>query len=289
MSTHPSGTVPDCVAVDTSHGTSHLIEPLGKLGSLSVRIAANEAEIAAAQALRHAIFKAEADLSPGEALPSQIERDEDHFDRYCDHLIVEDRSPDGVSQIVATYRLLGQERAEEAGGFYSQAEFDIAGLMRRHRGKRFLEFGRSCVLPEYRSKRTIELLWHGSWAYVRRNGFDVMFGCASFSGTDAVLHDEALAFLRQNAAPVEGWEVAGIGELAAMPATAKGCEPDMKRALRALPPLIKGYLRLGAMFTTDAVIDRDFGTLDVLVLLPLERLNPRYVNYYGADAERHRS
>lgn len=262
-------------------------EPLGRLGSLVVRIASGDDEIAAAQALRHSVF-----LEAGTAVPNLQARDEDPFDRYCDHLVVEDTSLEcprrgiGHGRIVATYRLLPQEVAEAQGGFYSQSEFDVHALAKRHPDKRFLEFGRSCVLPEYRSKRTIELLWHGSWAYVRHGGFDVMFGCASFSGTDAAAHAPALDFLRNHAAPVPGWEVTAVGEIVPH-APFEHDQADVKKAMRSLPPLIKGYLRLGAMFALDAVIDREFGTLDVLVLLPLERLNPRYVNYYGAQAERH--
>jgi len=84
---------------------------------------------------------------------------------------------------VGTYRLLRQEVAERHGGFYSAGEFEIADLLKRHPGKRFLELGRSCVLPAYRSKRAIELLWRGIWTYVREHRIDVMIGCASFVGT----------------------------------------------------------------------------------------------------------
>lgn len=271
------------------------VNQLGRLGSLVVRMASEADEIAAAQAIRHTVFSGSGSAILNSLPQSDVQaRDEDHFDRFCEHLIVEDSSLDcpirgkGHGRIVATYRLLPQEIAEAEGGFYSQSEFDVRALTRRHPEKRFLEFGRSCVLPEYRSKRTIELLWHGSWAYVRQGGFDVMFGCASFSGTNASAHAHALDFLRRHAAPEPGWEVAALGEIAPQESCGEG-EVEMKRAMRALPPLIKGYLRLGAMFAHDAVIDRAFNTIDVLVLLPLERLNPRYVSYYGADAERHAS
>ncbi len=258
---------------------------LGRLGNLVVKIADSSAEIEAALRLRHRVFH--------EDIPGAAEtgaRDEDRFDAHCDHLIVLDVSNGEDSpQMVATYRLLGQEAAALVGGFYSQNEFRISELTSRHPDLRFLEFGRSCVLPRYRSKRTIELLWHGSWAYVRKNAYDVMFGCASFPGTNPEIHREALAFLAANAGPQDGWQTKGCGEVVPMAAASKSVSKNanLKSVMRSLPPLIKGYLRLGAMFADEAVIDRDFGTIDVLVLLPISRLNPRYVNYYGEDAVRY--
>ena len=255
---------------------------LGRLGNLVVRIAETNEEVEAALRLRHDVF--------GRTLPTAAkatERDEDRYDAHCDHLIVEDLSSgDNAPQIVATYRLLGPEAASRVGGYYSENEFSISKLTARHPELRFLEFGRSCVLAQYRSKRTIELLWHGSWAYVRKHGYDVMFGCASFAGTDVTQHAEALAFLAANAGPGKDWRTTGIGD--AIPMQAENYDPSqMKSALKSLPPLIKGYLRLGAMFADEAVVDHDFGTIDVLVLLPISRLNPRYVKYYGEDAARH--
>ncbi len=260
---------------------------LGRLGNLVVKIAQSPEEIAAAQKLRHDVFISEKnELSP----TNDIQKDEDYFDQFCDHLIVVEEGGE-ISTVVATYRLMGGDQAKSAGRFYSQTEFDVNSLIKSHSELQFLELGRSCVKPEYRTKRTIELLWHGSWAYVRQNNYDVMFGCASFTGTDMSAHIEAMAFLAKNAAPEAGWKVKGIGDVIQMDGFPFDIEDtaQMKRALRALPPLIKGYLRLGAMFATDAVVDHDFGTTDVLVLLPISRLNPRYVNYYGENAERHSS
>lgn len=257
---------------------------LGRLGSLEVRLAADDVEIAKAQRLRHEVFCGS--ISP-EKDPGLI--DHDRFDPFCDHLIVVETA--GTRErIVATYRLMGPEQANRAGGYYSAGEFEVEQLVTAHGTLRFLELGRSCVLPQYRDKRTVELLWHGSWAYVCRYGFDVMFGCASFPGTQLGVHREALAFLAASAAPDDGWKVSGRGDVI----TTSELEPGgsfegsrARRAVRSLPPLIKGYLRLGAMFSEHAVVDREFDTIDVLVLLPVSRLNPRYVNYYGANAERH--
>ena len=183
-------------------------------------------------------------------------RDIDAFDGICDHLLVIDhaapaelsgkrRKAAGKPKVVGTYRLLRQETAERYSGFYSAGEFDIAPLLRSHPGMRFLELGRSCVLKPYRDKRTVELLWHGIWTYVRHHRIDVMFGCASIEGTDparlalplSFLHHHALA--RPNGAPGRCPGAASAMDL--MPAEAI----DGKLALHALPPLIKGYLRVG--------------------------------------------
>ena len=107
--------------------------------------------------------------------------------------------------VVGTYRLLPQEAAKRNGGFYTDSEFDIASLIERHRGLRFLELGRSCVLPPYRNKRTVELLWHGIWSYVRQNNFDVMIGCASLEGTDPDRLALPLSFLHHFARAPDDW------------------------------------------------------------------------------------
>ncbi len=279
-----------------------LAPALGRLGALETRLARTKAEIRAAQALRYDVFYREGSAQPG-ATTRLLRRDADRWDRACDHLLVLDHasgegrdakdaeidaaspSPDG--KIVGTYRFLTGDNADRAGvDFYTGTEFDIAPLMARQAHLNFMELGRSCVLPPWRNKRTVELLWQGCWAYVLKNKVDVMIGCASFEGTDPDLLAEPLSFLAHHAAPPAEWQVrAQPGRGVAMARMAADTL-DMKRALHALPPLIKGYLRLGAWFASEAVIDRQFKTTDVLVILPVSQLNPRYVSYYGADAGR---
>ena len=259
---------------------------LGELGSLETRLARSKAEIRTAQALRYDVFYREGSAQPNTATRLR-RRDSDRWDRACDHLLVIDKEHSPQGRIVGTYRFLTGDNARRAGiEFYTQGEFDIAPLMARHPHLNFMELGRSCVLPQWRTKRTVELLWQGCWAYVLNNRVDVMIGCASFEGTDPEKLAEPLSFLYHHAAPDEDWRVrASAGRGISM--NLLGAEKiDMKRALHALPPLIKGYLRLGAKFACEAVIDRQFKTTDVLVILPVSQLNPRYVSYYGADASR---
>jgi putative hemolysin len=214
-------------------------------------------------------------------------RDRDPYDRICDHLLVLDHGVVGAPEIVGTYRLLRQEVAAKRKGFYSAGEFDLPPLLARHPQRVFLELGRSCVLKPYRTKRTVELLWHGIWSYVRQHNIDVMIGCASLEGVDARRLAPQLGLLRQAAPTPPEWRVRALpGRGVSIDQLAAHDTPG-KDALRELPPLIKGYLRLGAYICEDAVIDHQFGTTDVFIVLPVERINTRYINYYGADATRH--
>jgi L-ornithine Nalpha-acyltransferase len=266
-------------------------QTLGRLGSLEVRLAGKAAEVRRAQKLRYRVFYQEMSAI-ADAATMLARRDVDGFDAISDHLLVVDHAvrdmklPRGPS-VVGTYRMLRQSVAEQHGGFYSAAEFDIDPLIARHPTLKFLEVGRSCVLAPYRNKRTVELLWHGIWTYVLRNGVDVMIGCASLDGTDPERIALQLAFLHHYAAAPPVWHAAASPErtidMNRMPKAAV----DPKAALRLLPPLIKGYLRLGAFVGEGAVIDYQFGTTDVLIVLPVAEINSRYIEHFGPAANRH--
>jgi L-ornithine Nalpha-acyltransferase len=269
---------------------------LGRLGALEVRLAHSKKDIKRAQRLRYNVFYRDG-AAIADARTMLARRDKDAFDRICDHLLVIDHAAtqplDGARAfkrkppVVGTYRLLGQDAADRHGGFYTESEFDVGGLIERHGQLRFLELGRSCVLPPYRNKRTVELLWHGIWTYVRRHRFDVMIGCASLDGTDPDRLALQLSFLHHFAgAPAEWRANAHPGRRVEMNRLAKDAI-NPKAALHELPPLLKGYLRLGAFIGDGAVVDDQFGTTDVLVILPVGAINARYVQHFGADAERH--
>jgi putative hemolysin len=261
---------------------------LGRLGSLEVRLALGAADIREAQRLRYRVFYEEGSAHAGPKA-RLTQRDIDAFDAICDHLLVIDHAPAGGTSpaVVGTYRLLQQAIAERHRGFYTAAEFDIGRLTAQHPSLNFLELGRSCVLPPYRNKRTVELLWHGCWSYVLRHNLDVMIGCASLDGTDPDALALQLSFLHHFARAPEDWRTQALPgrhvEMNRMPKEAI----DPRAALRLLPPLVKGYLRLGASIGDGAVIDTQFGTTDVLIILPVSALNPRYVDHFGADAARH--
>jgi putative hemolysin len=259
---------------------------LGAIGKLEVSLTRDKREIKRLQKLRYRVFY-EHRQAVADIFTKITQRDEDHFDGICDHLMVVDRSVrswGGRSPIVGTYRLLLQDVAERRGGFYSAAEFNIASLLERHAGLRFLELGRSCVLPSYRAKRTIELLWHGVWKYVQEQQVDVIMGCASFEGTDVERLSRPLSFLHHFARAPEAWGcsacVSGRVEMDRIPKE----EIDVKAVWNELPPLIKGYLRVGAFVADGAVIDTKLGTTDVLIVMPVPFIRARYVRYFGANA-----
>ncbi len=261
---------------------------LGSIQTLETRLARSRLEIQAAQALRFKVFYQEKSAI-ADATTRLTRRDKDDYDQICDHLLVLDRQRPEHERIVATYRLLRQDIAEQHDGFYSAQEFDVKDIVDSNRNFSFLELGRSCVLPRYRSKRTVELLWQGTWSYVLRNKIDVMIGCASLDGTNPQKLALPLSFLHHYARAPQGWRVfAANGKGAPMNRLTK-LDIDTKTALRQLPPMIKGYLRLGAWIGEEAVVDQRFGTTDVLIILPVSNLNPRYVRYYGSDASRHAS
>ena len=265
-------------------GSHPELDVLGRIGSLEVRLARSRAEIQAAQKVRFQVFFQELRAHA----PGIVETDADEFDDVCDHLIVVDTAlpVSQHRQIVGTYRLLRQEQAAYSGGFYSEEEFELGKLITGHPEKRFVELGRSCVLPDYRTKRTIELLWQGIWAYLNMYRIDVMAGCASFHGTVPALHAEALSYLAHHCRASEEWNVrAHAGRYQAMdlmPVEAV----NTRSALMALPPLIKGYLRVGARVGDGCVIDHEFGTVDVFMVMPVKQIGARYVNYYGGEGQK---
>lgn len=267
-------------------------DSLGTRNDLCVRLARGGEEVATAQELRFSVFYEELKANP-DAAAQQSRRDEDRFDAFCDHLIVvrrmakDEAGQFGVDEgeMIGTYRLLRQSVADQNGGFYTQSEFDIAPLLAAKPDLKFLELGRSCVLKQYRTKPVVELLWQGIWNYVRLHGLDVMLGCASLEGIDHTVHTPTLNFLARNSAAPPEWRVRAVpGRYVEMKSDAEPFS-DPKAALKALPPLIKGYLRLGCYIGDGAVIDRQFNTTDVLIILPVSNISPRYITHFGQPSE----
>jgi putative hemolysin len=260
-------------------------QSLGRVGSLEVRLAQTAQQVRQAQKLRYRVFYQE---GPAVANPARLlsRRDVDAYDAICDHLLVIDHDRrDGHAlnarpAVVGTYRLLRQPLAEEFGGFYTANEFHVDALLGRHAKLQFLELGRSCVLAAYRNKRTVELLWHGIHAYVLQNGCDVMIGCASLDGTDPKQLALPLSFLHHYARAPEQWRARALPQRYIDMNRLSKEAIDSKAALRMLPPLIKGYLRLGATVGDGAVVDHEFGTTDVLIVLPVSQIKQRYFEHF---------
>ena len=261
-----------------------------RVGSLELRLANSKKEIRKAQRLRFKVFYEEGDAIP-DRTASLIRRDVCPYDKICDHLIVIDHAAKNrfgkvKPKVVGTYRLLRQDVAAKHSGFYSAQEFDIAPLLARHKGKKFLELGRSCVLAPYRAKRTLELLWRGIGAYIAHHEIDAMIGCASFEGTSPLKHALGLSFLAHYAPANEEWNATALPEHHVPMAMRERESINPRRAIASLPPLVKGYLRCGAKFGDGAVVDRQFCTTDVFVIMPVAEIDARYLTHFsGAPDE----
>lgn len=243
-----------------------------------VRLARTPAEIEEAQRLRYAVFYEEFKAKPNENMKAQ-KRDFDAFDDIADHLIVLFRDPaSGREKIVGTYRLIRQEIAEKFGRFYSQDEYDIAPLIRS--GQYLLELGRSCVLAPFRTKPILNLLWQGIADYITEHRIELLFGCASFPGTDIKALAAQLSYLhhyhptQKDVCPVALPD--RYVEMNILPREAF----NERRTFASLPPLIKGYLRLGATIGAGAVIDEQFNTTDVCIVVQTSLMTERYRNYF---------
>ena len=252
---------------------------LATSGSLEVRLAETEIEVEAAQRLRYRVFYEEMSAVPSPAM-REHRRDFDRFDDYCDHVFVVDRATageDGQPAVVGTYRLMRDVDARRAGGFYTSGEYNILNLLTdAPAGARFLELGRSCVLKSYRARPvTLQLLWRGVMLYLTRFSIDALFGCASLHGTDPDALALPLSYLHHYH-PMQSTPVRARCELY-VPMNRMPKEViNLREARKALPPLIKGYLRAGAEIGDGAVIDRQFGTTDVFIHMPVEKIDLRY-------------
>lgn len=232
---------------------------------ISTLLARNDEEIRAAQALRFRVFAEEMGARLQCKEPGI---DQDLFDAYCDHLLVRD---DETGEIIGTYRILAPEKARKLGNYYSDTEFDLTRLS-SIRGQ-LVEVGRSCVHPEHRTGAVISMLWSGLAQYMLERNHQYLVGCASMSMVDgghlaASLYQQ---LAQTHLAPAE-WRVT---PRCALPLHALNKQLDVET-----PPLIKGYLRLGAMICGEPAWDPDFNTADFFILLPMHKLSGRYARHF---------
>jgi putative hemolysin len=249
-----------------------------RAGSLGVRIASEPDEVDAVQALRYRVFYSEMG-AVADAITDQTRRDRDAYDDVADHLLVVDHAiGSGPEGVVGTYRLIRRAAAAKLGRFYSADEYDISKMEQFPGG--VMELGRSCVHADYRNRSVMQLLWRGIAAYVFHHKIDLMFGCASLPGTDTDALAGELAYLyyyhlappalRPRALPHRYIEMRRLDR----------DEIDPRRALNSLPPLIKGYLRLGGFVGDGAVIDAQFNTTDVAVVVKTDLVTDSYYRHY---------
>jgi L-ornithine Nalpha-acyltransferase len=247
-------------------------------GHLGVRVATTEAEIDAAQSLRWRVFFEEMGAEPSETARA-LRRDVDAFDAVADHLLVVDHAigpgPEGV---VGTYRLIQQDAAEQIGRFYSDDEYDLATLV-AFPGK-LLELGRSCVAAEYRGRAVMQLLWRGIAAYVFHHQIDIMFGCASLPSRNPDDWSAELTYLYRTHLAPPALRMRALPERYVDMCRMDPEDLDVRRTKATLPPLIKGYLRLGGFVGDGAVVDDAFNTTDIGIIVKSDLITDRYYRHY---------
>ena len=253
-----------------------------RLGNLEVRLAVDEAEVEAAQALRYRVFYEEMAARPSPEIAA-LHRDFDDFDALCDHLLVLDHALDpGPNAVIATYRLIRRAAAARHGSFYSASEYDITKIV-DYPGN-ILELGRSCVDQRYRNRPTMQLLWRGIAAYVGQHDIALMFGCASLPGTDPSALAVPLSYLyHHHLAPI-ALRPTALPERRVEMGLLAPSDIDPRAAMVGLPPLIKGYLRLGGFVGDGAVIDHQFNTTDVCVIVKTDLVTDKYAQHYARSA-----
>jgi len=255
-----------------------MTDPIKNADLVDVRLAVSDAEIKKAQSIRYDVFYDEYGAIPNEQISAE-KRDFDEYDDYADHLIVVDKNAgDGLEGIVGTYRLLRHEQAMKKGQFYTSDEFDITPLLSFKDG--LLELGRSCVLPDYRTRPVLQTLWRGIAHYLADNNIDLMFGCASLHGTNINELSEQLAYLYHFHLAENNMCPKAVDDRYIDMNLHDKDSLDAKRVFVSLPPLIKGYLRLGASIGNGAVIDEQFNTTDICIVLPTGAVTQKYVKHY---------
>jgi putative hemolysin len=251
-------------------------------GSLQVRLAETMSDIDAVQALRYRVFYEEMGASPSPEM-ARIERDFDSFDGICDHLLVVDHARgSGAEAVVGTYRLIRRPAAARQGSFYSEAEYDIGEILAYP--AEILELGRSCVDAAARNRPTMQLLWRGIAAYVFQYDIALMFGCASLPGTDIDALAPSLSYLYHHHLAPPGLRPRALPERHIEMHRLAAHALDPARALGDLPPLVKGYLRLGGFVGDGAVIDHQFNTTDVCVVVKTDLVTDKYYRHYERRA-----
>jgi putative hemolysin len=253
-----------------------------RAGNLGVRLAESVGEIDAAQALRYRVFYDEMGARPDDRM-ARLRRDFDDFDEVCDHLLVIDHEKSGREAVVATYRLIRREHAQRLGRFYSAAEFDISTVL-SWPGE-VLELGRSCVDQGYRTRAAMQLLWRGIAAYVFHHEIELMFGCASLPGQDPDALALPLSYLHYHHLAPPALRPRALDALRVPMRRLPPHEIEPAKVLAELPPLIKGYLRLGGFVGDGAVIDRQFNTTDVSIVVKTDLVTDKYYKHYERQAK----
>ncbi len=244
-----------------------------------VRLARDRQDLLASQRLRYRVFVQELGAT-GPTVDHDKALECDDFDAFYDHLLLVDRrrDPRDLDHVIGVYRLLPGDVAKANKGFYSAAEFDLGPLI--NSGRRLLELGRSCVDKNHRGGIAMYHLWNGLAEYVLENEIEVMFGVASYHGTDADRIAQSLSYLHHRHLAPAAMRAKAIGDgVRSMDLIAK-TDLDKNAALAQTPALIKAYLRLGGSIGEGAYVDKDFNTVDVCLLMDTKAMSRRHRDNY---------
>lgn len=247
-------------------------------GSLKAYIATDPDEILASQKLRYRVFVDEMGAKPS---PEMLESksDFDKYDEVCDHLLVVDSAKG--DEVVGSYRILRRSRLKDGMNFYTQSEFDLSKPLAHFKGE-VMELGRSCVDPNYRDRATMGLLWRALGEYQSKYDIELMFGCASFNGSNHQDHAASLTYLYKNHLAPENLRPRALDKLYTPMDLVELEDSQIKRVVAAMPPLVKGYLRLGAYIGDGAFEDHDYNTTDVCIIFDLKNVSAKYLEKFGS-------
>ena len=250
------------------------------LGEFVIKLANKKSELKKAQTLRYSVFYKEKKAKPT-FLKKMMRLDCDETDKFADHLIVIDKKRKRIkNKIVGTYRLIRGDVALSFGGFYTSSEFDLTNILNSYQHKQILELGRSCVHKDYRNGTIMNLLWKAIAEYIKLYDIKVLLGCASFPGTNIQEYSKELSYLRRNFSLPEKISVKSLLNNN-YPAYNEGNinESDL-RIFAKLPPLIKGYLRVGGRVSDSFFVDYNFNTIDICIVVQTVNIDKKYKNKF---------
>lgn len=244
----------------------------------SIKLAETKSELKQAQALRYSVFYKEKKAKPT-FTKKIIKLDYDKIDKYADHLIVLDKK-NKKNKIVGTYRLIRGDVAKLFGGYYSSSEFNLINITNNYKDKHILELGRSCVHQDYRNGSIMNLLWKAIAEYVKLYDIKILLGCASFSGIEPTKYSDELSYLRQNFCLPEHLSVESFDKNIYPVYKLKENNSNQLRIFAKLPPLLKGYLRIGGKVSHNFYVDHNFNTIDLCVVVNTSDIDEKYRKKY---------
>ena len=250
--------------------------PKIEVGNLIIKLAETSSEIRDAQSLRYSVFYKEKNAKS--TLSNKMLRlDYDKVDCFADHLIVIDKNRGKFqNKIIGTYRLVRGDLAFRYGGFYTSTEFDLSNIFQLYKNNEILELGRSCVHKNYRNGKTMKLLWKAIANYVTLYDIKILLGCASFPGTNVRNFEDQLSFLKRNYSLQSELSVSSLDSNIYPINSSKNINVSDIELFIKLPPLIKGYLRVGGKVSKQCFVDYNFNTIDLCVVVLTKNIDNKY-------------